>query len=286
MDDFSPFTIAQVRNHCAPTSLSYCLYLLGIHATQRKLAWAAGVPLKTYLEGMDEIETRRAAQAYGVTATFVEEHDCDRGPKFAARLRQHLKTGNPAMLLVYDFTHWISVLGYADDRFVIADPDDMDKAFRKWSETTLLQQAWNEDDDEDGDDAPDQYFAILLKRKDGRPSRWHITDDWLKLCARGSEETLTEMARDIAEVAERAGGTSARQVSLADVLRTHERTVPDEVSHWVEADVSASDLRGLYRDFVITADSLRLTVPQDVDRAAIVAQMTTILATWTWTEEL
>lgn len=43
-DDFSAFTVPQLRNHCAANSLSYCLYLLGIEATQRDLARAAGVP--------------------------------------------------------------------------------------------------------------------------------------------------------------------------------------------------------------------------------------------------
>jgi len=286
-DDFTPLTVPQLTNHCAPTSLSYCLYMLGIEATQRELAHAAGVPWRVYRAGLNEKETRRAANAYGVTARFLEVSNKQQGSGFAAKLRRHLRQGHPAMLCCMDFGHWISVLGYADHKFIIADPDDDDQAFSKWTERTLLRNGWNDDGDDD-EETPPQYFAILLKRRDGKPTRWNLTEEWLRLCRRGSEEALDLLAEDIAEVACRAGGTreGKRQIDLATVLREYEHMIPEQVAHWVEAEVSVKDLRDLYRDFRVTAESLRLRVPRSIDHGILITQMTTLLSTWSWTDQL
>lgn len=289
-NDFSPLTIAQLKSHCGPCSLSYCLYLLGIEATQRQLAHAAGLPFRVWTAGLDEFQTRKAATAYGVKSAFVDVRNKDYGPKFAAKLRRHLMLGHPALLLVNTygaFGHWIAVLGIADDgRFIIADPNDTDRAFSKWTDRTLLQNGWNENDDE-GDDDPDQYFAILLKRRDGWPMRWHLTDAWMDMVYEGSEETLSELAKDIVEVARRAGGiVKGRGVELAKVLQEDETLVCNEVAHWVDVDVGVRELRELYRDFTVTADSLKLQVPRSVNRSSLVAQMTVLLATWVWAGEL
>jgi len=47
--------------HCGPCSLSSCLYILGIEATQRELAKASGSPYKIFKEGIGENKLRKAA---------------------------------------------------------------------------------------------------------------------------------------------------------------------------------------------------------------------------------
>ncbi len=287
-DDFSMLTVPQLVSHCGPCSLSYCLYLLGIEATQREIAWSAGMPIKTFVKGMDPDEIMRAAANYGVAGEEVLFASRGSGSRFIARLKRHLKHGHPALLLVADFEHWVAVLGVTEDgQVVIADPDDEDRAFSKYSDQRVLTEGWN-DDGEDDPDNPPQYYALLLKRKDGKPSRWKITGEWMKLVQRGSEENLQELAEDVAEVAMRAGGNTAGkgQIYLADVMREYEKMVPEEVAHWVEVDVSLADLRGLYRDFRVAANALRLQVPRNVNHGRIVAQLTVLLSTWAWVDEL
>ena len=289
-EDFSALTIPQLWSHCAPTSLSYCLFMLGVEAGQREIARAAGVPYRVFRDGLDEKEVQKAANHFRTTARFLLEADKRKGAPFAARLRRHLVQGHPAMLLVGDFGHWIAVLGAEESGgFIIADPDDADRAFSSWTERTLLENGWNDGEDEDeGDDDRPQYFAILLKRRDGRSSRWRLTKDWMRLVERGSEETLTELADDMVDVARRVGGIVAGRggIELAAVLQEYEEMIPDQVEHWIEAEVSRKDLRDLYRDFRVTADSLRLRVPRNLDRCALVAQMSVLLTTWAWTEDL
>ena len=287
-DDFSPMTVPQLHNHCAPQSLSYIAYYLrGLEVSQRELARTAGVPFQTFLSGMEPPEIFRAAESCGLTGVELEIRRKDRGTDFAGRLRRHLLRGNAAMLLVWDYSHWVAVLGYANGRYVVADPDNKDRAFSFWTERTLLDpgNGWNRTDKTGNS----QYCALLIKRRDGKPAKWKLTDEWLRLCARGSEQKLSDLAKDIAEVARRAGGivrNGHNGIELANVLSECEGLVCGELAHWVEADVSVRDLRRLYRDFAVTADSLRLRVPRTVNRNSIVAQMTVLLATWVWAGQL
>ena len=287
IEPFTPFSVPQLLSHCAPCSLSYCLYLLGIEATQRELARAAGQPIKTFFAGMEPPKIRLAAAAYKVGATFLEVRNKAHGPQFAARLKRHLQRGLPAMVLVWDFEHWVAVVGHLDGKFVVADPDDNAEQFRRWTERKLLNECWNDDGEDDPDDPP-QYYAILLKRRDCKPARWKLTDDWVKLCERGNEQDLTAMAADLQDIAGRAGGffTGRDGVTLASVLRCHESMITEQVAHWVGDAVTQGQLRGLFRDYLITADAMQLQVPRRVNHAILVAQMATILTVWACLDDL
>jgi hypothetical protein len=283
-DDFSVLTVPQLDAHCAPCSLSYCLYVLGIEASQEQIAKAAGISTRIYRTGMDEQTLMRAAGKFKVKTQELKVTSYGQGPRFAAKLHAHLTLGHPAILLIYDSEHWVAALGVTESgKIVIADPDDTDEAFQQWSDRALLRECWNEADEE-----PDQYYAILLKRRDGKPARWKITDKWLKLVERGSEETLEKLGEDIAEIALRAGGTrdGKGQLDLATVLKEYEDVICQDIGHWVGDDVGIKDLRGLYRDLLVTADSLRIRVPKTVNRYSLVAQTTAILTGWAWTDEL
>jgi hypothetical protein len=236
---------------------------------------------------MDEQTLMRTAGKFSVKAEAMKVTAHSQGPRFAARLRRHLKLGNPAILLICDSQHWVAALGVTESgKIVIADPDDDDQAFQQWGDRTLLRECWNEVDEDE--DEPDQFYAILLKRKDGARSRWKLTDEWLKMVQRGSEESLQELADDISEIALRAGGTRDRkgQLDLASVLKEYEDVICQDIGHWVGDDVGIKDLRGLYRDLCITADSRRIQVPKTINRYSLVAQMTAILTGWAWMDEL
>ena len=284
-DVFSLLVQEQLPSHCAPTSLSACLAVLGIDASQREIARAAGKPFAIYDAGLDEHEIKKAAVAFGARCTFLLETDRRQGPSFAEKLRSHLRRGLPAVVVVWDFAHWVSCLCYLDDKdkFVVMDPTDNDAAFRRRSERKFLAEAWNNSDD---DEEPSQFFAILVERADGRPAKWKVSRAYLDLCAKGSANTADQMAKDLREVARRAGG-SGDDVPLESVLEQHREGIVDAVDYWTaQTKIKKAELRELLEDFEVVAAAAGLRIPSDANHAAVVAQMTTIVATYAWMGEL
>jgi hypothetical protein len=178
--------------------------------------------------------------------------------------------------------HWVAVVGLVADKFVVMDPYDNDHAFERWSEKRLLKECWNDGDD----DEPDQYFAILLSRADGQPAAWKMTDAFVRLCAVGSMDTADQMAKDLKEMIERAGG-QAEDAPLEEVLGRHAKAVVRSTSHWTAGSkVSKRDLKEVYADYMTIAAAAGLRIPRDATEAELVSQMTVVLCAFAWTGEL
>jgi hypothetical protein len=288
---------SQLPGHCGPCSLSSCLYILGIEATQRELAKASGSPYKIFKEGIGENKIRRAASAYGVKSKYLMISDKEKGDFFARKLLAHLRKGLPAILCCQDFAHWVAVIGYIDEKekYIIIDPNDKKGTFSHYSETFLRNIAWN-DSKTKGDDEKDssQFFAILLERKDGKGSQWRVSDTWIRLCQKGSEDTADNMANDLIEIARRSGpdgnGTGSGKkggLYMTQILDRYEVLIIDAVNHWVASDkVTKADLKSFYEDYKVVAASTAIKLPTGADHAALVAQITTLLTTYAWRGEL
>jgi len=285
---FAPLCELQLPSHCGPCSLSACLFILGISATQRQLAAAAGRPVSVFTHGVDEQGLRRAARAFGVRSEFVQFEDRNRGKEFARRLRGHLRKGNPAILLSKDFEHWVAVIGYLSRqrKFIIVDPKEKRSVFFRWSERSLIRNAWNVATGKDSYE-PDQYFAILLSRRDGEPPKWRVSEAWLRLCERGSADTAEGMANDLAEMAVLAS-PNEREIEegpyLAEFLEKNEETIIRSITHWAggNGERTLTDLRTFYRDYTTVASSSGIRIATDSDTTLLTAQITALLCSYWW----
>jgi hypothetical protein len=279
---FSQIQQLQYPAHCGASSLSACLAILGIDASQRAIAHLAGKPWRIYSEGMDEDEIAAVAGKLGAHAKIITETRRGHGEAFAVTLRAHLKRDLPAILLVADMAHWLVVLGRSDEKFILMDPNDRGRAFERWSQKRLLSEGWNKGDDE----IPSQYQAILLQRADGQPAKWKMTDVFVRLCTVGSMDTADQMAKDLMEMVDRAGG-SEEDVPLEGVLEKHAKTVVRSVNHWTaQSQVSKADLKNLYHDYQVVAAAAGLRIAKDASEVELVAQMSVVLSTFAWTGEL
>ncbi len=284
---FAPLCQLQLPSHCGPCSLSACLFILGISATQTQLAAAAGKSVSVFTHGVDERGLRRAARAFGVRSDFVLLDDRSKGKEFARRLRLHLRQGNPAILLSKHFDHWVAVIGYLtrQRKFIIVDPKEKTVFFR-WSEATLIRNAWNVASGGDSYE-PDQYFAILLSHEDGQPPKWQISESWLRLCERGSADTAEGMANDLAEMAALAS-PDGRQIEegpfLAEFLENNEELIMDSITHWAggNGQRTRGDLRTFYRDYTTVASSSGIRISPDTDTTFLAAQLTALLCSYWW----
>jgi hypothetical protein len=285
---FAPLCQLQLPSHCGPCSLSACLFILGTTATQRQLARAAGRPMRVFAHGIDEEGLRRAAETYGVASEFLVAEERRRGREFATRLRRHLARGNPAIMLVDHFEHWVAVIGYLRDRrrFIVVDPKDEASVSRLWSEQTLIRRGWNADA-APGSGEPDQFFAILLARVDGEPARWQVSEAWLRLCERGSDDTAEGMANDLTEVA-RLASPDRDAISdgpyLAELIEEYQDRILDSIIHWAQGNGARDrgDLRAFFRDYQIVASATGIRVAKRCDRLYLVAQLTALLCSYWW----
>lgn len=285
---FAPLCQLQLPSHCGPCSLSACLFVLGTTATQEQLAKAAGRPMRVFAHGIDEEGLRRAASAYGVESEFLLVEDRRQGRSFATRLRRHLTAGNPAIMLVDDFEHWVAVIGYLKHRhrFIIVDPRDQSSVFRLWSEQTLIRKGWNIAS-APGAGEPDQFFAILLARADGRLPRWQVSEAWLRMCKRGSDDTAEGMANDLAEIA-RLASPGNRGITngpyLAELIEEYRELILDSIIHWAQGNGARDrgDLRAFFRDYETVASATGIRVAKGCDRPYLVAQLTALLCSYWW----
>ncbi|HCE42985.1 MAG TPA: hypothetical protein DET40_05515 [Lentisphaeria bacterium] len=283
---------SQLPGHCGPCSLSSCLYILGIEATQRGLAKASGSPYVIFEEGINEHKIKKAADAYGVTSKYLMITDKEKGDVFTRKLLAHLKKGLPAILCCQDFAHWVAVIGYVDEKekYIVIDPNDKKSTFSRYSNTFLKNIAWNDNKGDEKKD-PSQYFAILLQRKDGNPPQWRVSEAWIRLCESGSEDTADNMANDLIEIARRTvpngnvGNGKCRKAGLymTQILDKYEDMIIDAVDHWIASEkVTKANLRSFYDDYKVVAASTGIKLPKGAAHAAIVAQITTLLTTYAW----
>ena len=107
------------KSSCGPAALANALESIGIERTEDEL----GTLSKQSVDGTSSINLRKAAESIGVE-TF---HICEQRSEVAAwALEYHLKSGNPALLVVDNDEHWIAVTGMLGDRLIIVDSADND----------------------------------------------------------------------------------------------------------------------------------------------------------------
>jgi len=285
-ETFSIFQELQEESYCGPCSMSYCFFILGIDANQNEIAESTGLSWwQRKRGGCDELALKRAAAAFGVKSKFVIFNKKNKGKDFISKLLEHLYNGYPAILCVDDFSHWIALLGYSGEekKFIINDPRDKKILFGKYNDNSLKIRCWNVDSK---DKTNKEYFAILLSPKDNHPPRWTLTDDFIKLCLKGSAEQAKSLMTDLIEVTNRAKLTSSKTkkyTPLSDILKLDEDIIVDNVNYWSNSkDMDKRDLRELYKDFIIVSDAANICIPKKFDSVSIVTQMTAILCAAIW----
>ncbi len=285
--EFSYLLEKQKEAHCGACSLSYCLYVLGTERTQRQIAYDTGMPWRIYLKGLKPSKIMKAASANGARCREIKSESSE---KFMDKLDRHLAKGNPAVLLVEDYSHWVAVLGTVKDKgkvkYVVDDPVDKDKFFFLMSRDEFLDYAWNDEDDEGNECIP--YYALLVSRKDGRPAAWRPAPVFLRLCEEGSYSTAKEMVDDLREIVKNCGGASRKRLMLGDVLRSEMEAVRKSLKwiDWGSAEADEKEMMEFFEDYAVVADAAGIECPENINRTELMSQITALLVTCAWWGEL
>ena len=181
---YFPAIQRQLPSHCGPTSLSLALaILMGKYISPRTLAREGGRPVSAFWEGLNDKELSCAARKHSVRVRHVFLRKRGEGMSFIRTVREHVIHKGPAVVLAWDFEHWVCVIAYRNGKFIVRDPDKDPRILNSWSPETLKRVAWNaEYNDEDSESEPDQYFALLITRKDGKLPAVTVDSRFLRRC--------------------------------------------------------------------------------------------------------
>lgn len=181
---FFPAIQRQLPSHCGPTALSLAIAITtGKYVSPRKLAREGGRPVSAFWEGLDDKELSKAARKHSVRVKQVLLCGRGEGAAFIRTVREHVILKGPAVVLACNFAHWICVIAYRNGKFIVRDPDKDPRVLNVWSPDTLKAAAWNADyEDDDSAAEPNQYFALLITRKDGKSPAVTIDPGFLRRC--------------------------------------------------------------------------------------------------------
>jgi ABC-type bacteriocin/lantibiotic exporter with double-glycine peptidase domain len=177
---YFPAVRTQLSNHCGPTAMGLCLsVILGKQVSPREVCAAAKNRIKVWFSGLNETELQKASKVYGVTSKLVLYDNRRMGRRFMREIRDHVVSKGPVIVLIDDFSHWVTVLGYQGGKFLIRDSLEK-KIFERWTPKTFLYWAWNLN--EPGDKEPSQFFGIFPSRDDGLPPAVKTNTSFVRKC--------------------------------------------------------------------------------------------------------
>ena len=289
---FSPWNQPQENYaNCGPTGLSYCLFtLFGNEIDQDDVASSLySGPRKWYKTthgGFNESEIKKMASSFKTKTEVLQIFGKRNFPEFNRKLVSHLKTGNPAMFCINDGEHWVSILGYDEKRgkamYYVNDPDQrgVDEICDVWSKAGVKEEFIGEDQ---------EYFAMLLRRKDGKPPVLPLSKGLTNLVNEGSYDNMSEMLDDLRAMAKQASWDDRENSYLADHLFVNRDKILKVLETLLDWDSTESDFDAVsvfYDDYITVARASRIKMSKSADLVLLTAYMTSLLTTCAWMGEL
>jgi precorrin isomerase len=259
---------------CGPFALKHALIALGKFVDATELAAAA----KTHWwSGTDEIRLARAAR----------EHECDlvlerrRDPEEARKLLvRFLKEQVPVLLCVEEWTHWITVVGHEDRRFIMIDStDEPVMSVATWPQ---IRNKWRYHDFEyDKVQPPVLYdlMAVIPRSRSAlkadfsvervkhlrRPENHHLALHWNEYV-----EDLTAICKPSMRIID--------GLSMAEFLRRHQEMLVTRVIYW-HGDVARDDIMRVLRNLRFVSETYGLVIPASAARRAL-ADLAIVVTLW------
>ncbi len=256
---------------CGPFALKHALLTLGIFGDERRIARVAG----TSHGGTDEAQLARAARRFGCELPVVRRLDAAAA---CSELIRRLAVGQPTLLCVDDWEHWVTAVGVEGSEFVLMD--SAAPGVVRVVDWRVLRERWvYREWHAPGRSLPVYDLHPVVSR---RRLTWHarLTPEPARLLARAEYAGLVRdwstYARDLLAVCEawppENGDLFA--VSLEDLLGNHRRELLDQLDGTDESKrrVIARTLRQLR--FLAHTYDLRVTLDR---RNRVVAEVKDML---------
>jgi hypothetical protein len=261
---------------CGPFALKHALVALGISAEEKVIAKKAGTH---WWSGTDEIGLGKAARHFDCKLLMIRRHDPERARR---ELMSYLRRGIPALLCVYEWEHWVTVVKAEAGKFILLDSKD--KAVLTILSWPQLRSNWvyHERDEHDRRHVETIYdfhpivprFRVQTKAKFSIARARYLRRRENRRLSRAWDDYVA----DLLTVCTPRTPLSERVISLGEFLRRHEQMILEQLDHWHGA-IDRKAAGKILNNMHFVADTYGLVVRKEDEKRAI-AGLTTILTLW------
>ncbi|MCX6151983.1 MAG: cysteine peptidase family C39 domain-containing protein [Ignavibacteriales bacterium] len=251
---------------CGPFALKYALVMLGIFKNERDIGKAAGV---TWWAGTDEIGLARAAKKYNCRMKYFRE---SRSKDALEELNKRLKKNYPCILSVSNWGHWLTVLGYQKNKYIIVD-SSQDRVVNILTPSQLLKKWKYVEDDVVSFDgyaivpmfkidtfavfSLEKAHTVMYKRNEKLAHKWDTYfNDLINIC-----RPRTPLSSHI--------------ITFNEFLRRNEKALVKEVAFW-HGTPTKYELKKVLHNLQFVSEVYGLVIYEDDEKKALI-DLTSIL---------
>ncbi len=250
---------------CGPFALKHALIALGKFVDATELAAAA----KTHWwSGTDEIRLARAAREHECDLVLERRRDPEEARKLLVRL---LREQIPVLLCVEEWTHWITIVGYQDRRFVMLDStDEPVMSVATWPQ---IRNKWRYHDFEYDKVQPPVLYDLMavIPRSRSSAVKADFSVARVKYLRRPENRQLAlhwnEYVEDLMAIC-KPSVRIVEALSMAEFLRRHQELLVTRAQYW-HGDVARDDIVRLLRNMRFVSETYGLVVPAATTRRAL-----------------
>ncbi len=213
------------KYQCGPFALKYALVMLGQFRNERDIAKKAG---SNWWYGTDEIGLAKAANSYDCRMKYFRRETPADGIK---TLISHLKKGYPCILSVDNWEHWLTVLNYQQDKFIVVD-SGLDKVIAIYTPFQLSKR-WKYTETETGEISYDGY-ALIPGFKVNTKANFTLEKARFVMRDRNIDLAIKwdTYFNDLINICRPDNPNAKRTLSFNEFLRRYEHLIVDSVANW------------------------------------------------------
>jgi hypothetical protein len=253
---------------CGPFALKHALIMLGKIVNEKRVSRIAG---SHWWGGTDEIKLARAARAYDCTLKMIRRKNALRAKR---ELLYSLKKGNPALLCVDGWNHWITVVGAERGKFIYIDSREQPVVCVDTWRGLKRRWLYLERDPDDPTQRMTLFDLHPVIPKFRARSKAHFSLKTARYLRRHENRDFAthwdEYFDDLSHICTPRTPRSEKVFPVGELLRRHGAMIRSQIAFWhgeVKPDRIAKKLRNL--QFV--ADTYDMVVRQEDEKRAIVA---------------
>ena len=247
---------------CGAAALRYALTFLGRNVEEKDLRRAS----QTTFWGTDESGIVKAARHHGCEAVIRNYR------RFQAAFRsliRYVQNGQPCILCVDDWMHWVAVAGANRNGIALFDPRALEVA--ALIKPPALRRRWAHFKKEDGEEDP-HYFFIAVRPRVRHPHPRGIVDSDVVRGLRRREELRDGWDRYLRDLLSIFGRRPSRALDSYPAGRFITRNAPllvETLSAW-EGDAPKKFYRAEIRNLATVARAYGMrTRPRDEKRSLV-----------------
>ena len=261
---------------CGPFALKYALVMLGRIVDEKKLVRIAGTH---WWAGTDELKLARAAKVYDCQMRFVRRTSPYRAQR---ELLLSLKKGQPCLLCVDRWSHWITAVGAERGKFIFIDSSKAPVV--RVDDWRVLQRRWvyTEKDKFDPTKMKHLYdlYQVVPKSRVRTKARFSLQRArYLRRPENRSFAThWDEYFTDLSHICTPRTPRSTKVFTMGELLRRHGTMIRNQIIFW-HGGVRKEQVERILRNIKFVADTYDLVVRTEDEKRAIAA-ITATLSLW------